>query len=237
MPGRTPPWTRQMGLEEKRPSGLLLTTVEKMGGYARKNSVWPAIFGLACCAIEPFQAGGARHLPPPAPTSRARMPSFPVTPPATKTPALSPASPLAKGAARHERVTHLPWGPSAGPRPGSHLVRADDGVRGGYGRPVRAGRLAGPRPGRRRRHHRVHRRVRLPDRHAIRGPQIAAADSRAAGRFRPAGGAGAGAGAGRLRQHGPAGAVAGRRRHRAVHRRLRGGRVRHPARPRAGSPG
>ena len=25
----------------------MLTTVEKMGGYARKSSVWPAIFGLA----------------------------------------------------------------------------------------------------------------------------------------------------------------------------------------------
>ena len=48
-----------MGLEDKLPSGLLLTTVEKMGGYARKNSVWPATFGLACCAIEPFQAGEA----------------------------------------------------------------------------------------------------------------------------------------------------------------------------------
>jgi NADH:ubiquinone oxidoreductase subunit B-like Fe-S oxidoreductase len=59
-----------MGLEEKLPSGLLLTTVEKMGGYARKSSVWPAIFGLACCAIEPFQADGARHFA----TARARVP-------------------------------------------------------------------------------------------------------------------------------------------------------------------
>ena len=41
-----------MGLEEKLPSGILLTTVEKLAGYARKISVWPATFGLACCAIE-----------------------------------------------------------------------------------------------------------------------------------------------------------------------------------------
>jgi hypothetical protein len=47
-----------MGLEEKLPSGILLTTVEKVAGYARKSSVWPATFGLACCAIELFQAGG-----------------------------------------------------------------------------------------------------------------------------------------------------------------------------------
>ena len=50
-----------MGLEEKLPSGVLLTTVEKVAGYARKSSVWPATFGLACCAIELFQAGGPRH--------------------------------------------------------------------------------------------------------------------------------------------------------------------------------
>jgi len=50
-----------MGLEEKLPSGILLTTVEKVAGYARKSSVWPATFGLACCAIELFSAGGPRH--------------------------------------------------------------------------------------------------------------------------------------------------------------------------------
>src|SRR2546423_12370312 len=50
-----------MGIEEKLPSGILLTTVEKVAGYARKSSVWPATFGLACCAIELFQAGGPRH--------------------------------------------------------------------------------------------------------------------------------------------------------------------------------
>ena len=50
-----------MGLEEKLPSGVLLTTVEKLAGYARKSSVWPATFGLACCAIELFSAGGPRH--------------------------------------------------------------------------------------------------------------------------------------------------------------------------------
>jgi len=59
-----------MGLEEKLPSELLLTIVEKMGGYARKSSIWPAIFGLACCAIEAFQADGARHFA----TARAHVP-------------------------------------------------------------------------------------------------------------------------------------------------------------------
>src|SRR5260370_41944817 len=50
-----------MGLEESLPSGFLLTTVEKVAGYARKSSVWPATFGLACCAFELFSAGGPRH--------------------------------------------------------------------------------------------------------------------------------------------------------------------------------
>jgi len=50
-----------MGIEEKIPSGILLTTLESVVGYARKFSVWPATFGLACCAIELFQTGGPRH--------------------------------------------------------------------------------------------------------------------------------------------------------------------------------
>src|SRR5690625_1561593 len=41
-----------MGLEEQLPSGLLLSTVEDLAGYFRKGSLWPATFGLACCAIE-----------------------------------------------------------------------------------------------------------------------------------------------------------------------------------------
>jgi len=50
-----------VGLEEKLPSGFLLTTVEKLAGYMRKNSLWPATFGLACCAIEMMAAGAGRY--------------------------------------------------------------------------------------------------------------------------------------------------------------------------------
>ena len=49
-----------MGLEEKVPSGFLLTTVEQLAGYFRKNSLWPATFGLACCAIEMMATAGPR---------------------------------------------------------------------------------------------------------------------------------------------------------------------------------
>jgi NADH-quinone oxidoreductase subunit B len=50
-----------MGLEEKLPSGVLLTTVEGMAGYFRKASLWPATFGLACCAIEMMTSGGPKY--------------------------------------------------------------------------------------------------------------------------------------------------------------------------------
>src|SRR6201981_219987 len=49
-----------MGLEEKVPSGFLLTPVEQLAGYFRKNSLWPATFGLACCAIEMMATAGPR---------------------------------------------------------------------------------------------------------------------------------------------------------------------------------
>ena len=49
-----------MGLEESLPGGILLSTVEKVAGFARKGSLWPATFGLACCAIEMMATAGPR---------------------------------------------------------------------------------------------------------------------------------------------------------------------------------
>src|SRR6058998_2179871 len=40
--------------------GVLLTSVGKALAWARKNSMWPATFGLACCALE-MMATGAAH--------------------------------------------------------------------------------------------------------------------------------------------------------------------------------
>ncbi|NUS72155.1 MAG: NADH-quinone oxidoreductase subunit B [Corynebacteriales bacterium] len=51
-----------MGLEEKLPNGVLLTTVEKLVNWTRKSSLWPATFGLACCAIEMMGTGAARYV-------------------------------------------------------------------------------------------------------------------------------------------------------------------------------
>src|SRR5690242_1557861 len=50
-----------MGIEEKLPAGILLTSVEKLSNWARKSSFWGATFGLACCAIEMMAAGGPHY--------------------------------------------------------------------------------------------------------------------------------------------------------------------------------
>jgi NADH-quinone oxidoreductase subunit B len=39
---------------------VLTTTVDRMVAWARKSSVWPAQFGLACCAIEMMSTAAAR---------------------------------------------------------------------------------------------------------------------------------------------------------------------------------
>jgi len=50
-----------MGIEEHLPSGILLTSVEKFVQWARKSSLWPATFGLACCAIEMMSTGASHY--------------------------------------------------------------------------------------------------------------------------------------------------------------------------------
>lgn len=39
---------------------ILTTTVDKAINWARKNSIWPMTFGLACCAIEMMAMSAAR---------------------------------------------------------------------------------------------------------------------------------------------------------------------------------
>jgi NADH-quinone oxidoreductase subunit B len=41
--------------------GFLITTMEKGVNWARTNSMWPASFGLACCAIEMMGTGAAHN--------------------------------------------------------------------------------------------------------------------------------------------------------------------------------
>ena len=41
--------------------GVLTTTVEKAIAWARSSSIWPATFGLACCAIEMMHTATPRY--------------------------------------------------------------------------------------------------------------------------------------------------------------------------------
>ena len=46
-------------LEQYVEDRLLFTTLEKAQNWARANAVWPATFGLACCAIEMISVIGS----------------------------------------------------------------------------------------------------------------------------------------------------------------------------------
>ncbi len=50
-----------MGIESQLGDNVLTTTLEKMVNWARRSSLWPAGFGLACCALEMIVAASARY--------------------------------------------------------------------------------------------------------------------------------------------------------------------------------
>src|SRR5690349_8977900 len=51
-----------MGLEQKLGSmGIVTMPLEKAVNWARTNSMWPMLFGLACCAIEMMSAQAAHY--------------------------------------------------------------------------------------------------------------------------------------------------------------------------------
>jgi NADH-quinone oxidoreductase subunit B len=47
-----------MGIETD--AGYLTASLNKLVNWARKNSLWPATFGLACCAIEMMASTDSR---------------------------------------------------------------------------------------------------------------------------------------------------------------------------------
>jgi len=47
-------------MEGRFEPNVIVTTVDDVFAWARKNSLWPMTFGLACCAIEMMAAGAAR---------------------------------------------------------------------------------------------------------------------------------------------------------------------------------
>jgi NADH-quinone oxidoreductase subunit B len=49
-----------VGIEKAVDQFLITTKLEYVFNWARKSSVWPMTFGLACCAIEMMAAGASR---------------------------------------------------------------------------------------------------------------------------------------------------------------------------------
>jgi len=47
--------------EEDVRRGILLSTLDRAVSWARKQSMWPATFGLACCAIEMMSTGAGHY--------------------------------------------------------------------------------------------------------------------------------------------------------------------------------
>lgn len=50
-----------MGVNQKEHTPFLIAPLEKLINWARENSLWPAQFGLACCAIEMMSTAGSRY--------------------------------------------------------------------------------------------------------------------------------------------------------------------------------
>jgi NADH-quinone oxidoreductase subunit B len=48
-------------LEESLRHNLLITSVDNVLNWARRSSLWPAMFGLACCAIEMIAVATPRY--------------------------------------------------------------------------------------------------------------------------------------------------------------------------------
>lgn len=50
-----------MGLTPKEKTPFLVAPLEVVISWARENSLWPAQFGLACCAIEMMSTAASRY--------------------------------------------------------------------------------------------------------------------------------------------------------------------------------
>src|SRR6266516_1516208 len=53
--------TAAESVEESLKQNIMLSTVEGIGSWARRSSLWPVAFGLACCAIEMIATAMPRY--------------------------------------------------------------------------------------------------------------------------------------------------------------------------------
>ncbi|KAH0696219.1 hypothetical protein KY290_013577 [Solanum tuberosum] len=44
-----------------KPAEYVISKVDDLMNWARRGSIWPMTFGLACCAVEMMHAGAARY--------------------------------------------------------------------------------------------------------------------------------------------------------------------------------
>ena len=50
-----------MGIEEHLGDNIITASLDKIVSWGRKWSIWPATFGLACCAIEMMTVASSRY--------------------------------------------------------------------------------------------------------------------------------------------------------------------------------
>ena len=50
-----------MGVNQPLGDNIITTSLDSLVNWARKSSIWPMTFGLACCAIEMMATGAAKH--------------------------------------------------------------------------------------------------------------------------------------------------------------------------------
>ena len=94
-------------IENRFEEGLVVTSIDFAINWARKNSLWPMTFGLACCAIEMMAVGASRF-----DLDRFGAGAFRATP-RTNSSSKTPASALASA---RPAVAMLPANPFLWPR-------------------------------------------------------------------------------------------------------------------------
>ena len=51
----------QINVPDELQANVLITTVDKIYNWSRRSSMWPLLFGLACCAIEMIATAASRY--------------------------------------------------------------------------------------------------------------------------------------------------------------------------------